>query len=83
MKYARFAILLGLLVLTLAAVCVIAAPQAQWEVVVPQKNVGDKLRVAAFHDMNFGVTGGAGDVGKAHYSSDGGQTWTTADSSGG
>jgi hypothetical protein len=57
--------------------------QAQWAAVVPQPKVGQKVRMAAFLDENFGVTGGAGNVGKAHYTSDGGQTWTMADSSGG
>jgi hypothetical protein len=83
MKYTRLAILLGVLVLTLAAVCVLAATQAQWKVVMPNTNVGEKLRVAAFLDEHFGLSGGAGDVGKAHYTSDGGKTWATADSSGG
>ena len=58
-------------------------PQSQWEVVVPQPKVGEKLRMAAFFNESFGLTGGAGDVGKASYTSDGGQTWTMADSSGG
>jgi hypothetical protein len=83
MRYARFHILLSIMVLTLVAGCVLAAAQAQWEVVLPNTNVGDKLRVAAFLDENFGITGGAGDVGKAHYTLDGGKTWTLADSSGG
>ena len=78
MKYARFAVLLGLLVLTLAAVA-----QAQWKVVVPQTLFADKLRVAAFFNEDFGLTGGAGDIGKADYTLDGGKTWSTADTSGG
>ncbi len=81
MKYARFAILLGVLVSTLVAGCVFAGalpptgvsaapttpvvapavkPQAQWNVVVPKTNVGEKLRMAAFFDESFGLTGGAG-----------------------
>lgn len=83
MKYARFTILLGVLIATLVVGCALAAAQTQWKIVVPQTMFGDKLRVAAFHDGNFGVNGGAGDVGKAHYTSDGGKTWGTADSSGG
>jgi hypothetical protein len=83
MRYARFTILLGILVSTLVAGWVIAAAQAQWDVIVPQTSFGDKLRVAAFLNDNFGITGGAGDVGKAHYTSDGGKNWATADSSGG
>ena len=59
------------------------ASQAQWQVVLPKTNVGEKWRMAAFSDQNFGLTGGAGDVGKARYTSDGGKTWTVADSSGG
>jgi hypothetical protein len=39
--------------------------------------------MAAFLNENFGIIGGAGDVGKARYTSDGGKTWTVADSSGG
>jgi len=94
MKSTRFIILLGVLVSTLVAGCVLAAtqlptgvttekPQAQWKVVVPQTLFAEKLRMAAFFNENFGLTGGAGDVGKAKYTSDGGKTWTTADSSGG
>ncbi len=91
MKYAKFIILLGV---SLIAGCAVAATQpsagisteksqAQWKVVLPNTNFGDKWRMAAFLDENFGITGGAGDVGKARYTSDGGKTWTTADSSGG
>lgn len=83
MKCARVAILLGVLLSILVIGCALAAAQSQWEVVIPQKNVGDKLRVAAFYDQNFGVTGGAGDVGKASYTTDGGKTWAQSDSSGG
>ena len=89
MKSVRLTILLGVLVSTLVAVWVLAATQppekseAQWKVVLPKTNVGDKWRVAAFLDEHFGITGGAGDVGKARYTSDGGKAWATADSSGG
>ena len=83
MKYARFPILFGVLASALVAAYVLAAAQPQWEVVVPQTSFGDKLRIAAFLNENFGITGGAGDVGKAHYTSDGGKNWSTADSSGG
>lgn len=68
---------------TLVAGLAIAAAQAQWKVVVPQTNFGDKLRVAAFFNESFGLHGGAGDVGKAKYTSDGGKNWAAADSSGG
>jgi hypothetical protein len=94
MKSTRFTILLGVLVSTLVAGFVFAATQpptdvpteksqAQWKVVVPQTLFAEKLRIAAFLDENFGLTGGAGDIGKAKYTSDGGKTWTMADSSGG
>jgi hypothetical protein len=83
MKHTRLIVLSGVLVLILVAVCVLAATQAQWKVVVPKTNVGDKVRMAAFFDNSFGVWGGAGDPGKAHYTLDGGKTWATADSSGG
>jgi hypothetical protein len=83
MKYARFTILLGVLVSTLVIGCVFAAAQAKWEVVVPQTLFGEKLRIAAFLNESFGFTGGAGDVGKASSTTDGGKTWAQADSSGG
>ena len=57
-------------------------PQAQWEVVL-QTKPEQFVRMAAFLDETFGVTGGADSAGKAHYTTDGGQTWTMADSSGG
>jgi hypothetical protein len=87
MKYARFTILLGVLVLTLIAWggtgIAIEKAQAQWQVVVPQTVFAEKLRIAAFLNEDFGITGGAGDIGKADYTLDGGKTWTTADTSGG
>jgi hypothetical protein len=83
MKYVRATILLGVLVSILVVGCVLAAAQPQWKVVIPKTNVGDKWRMAAFLNENFGLTGGAGDAGKARYTSDGGKTWAVADSSGG
>ena len=94
MRYARFIILISVLVLTLITAGVLAAtmppsaattkePQAQWKVVIPQTLFAEKMRMAAFLDEKFGVMGGAGDPGKAHYTLDGGKTWTVADSSGG
>ena len=87
MKYARFTVLLGLLVLTLVAGCATGVAteksQAQWQVVIPQTVFAEKLRIAAFLNEDFGLTGGAGDIGKADYTLDGGKTWATADSSGG
>jgi hypothetical protein len=87
MKYARFAFLLSVLVLTLATgyttSLAMEKSQGQWQVVVPQKVFAEKLRIAAFLNENFGLTGGAGDIGKADYTLDGGKTWSTADTSGG
>jgi hypothetical protein len=99
MKYPRFAILLGVLMSTLIAGCVLAAspppaptepvvvptekPQAQWKVVIPQTLFAEKMRMASFLDEKTGFMGGAGDPGKAHYTTDGGKTWAVADSSGG
>lgn len=83
MRYAKFTILSGVLVSILVLGCVFAAAQADWEVVVRQTRFEDKLRFAAFLNDNFGLTGGAGDIGKARYTSDGGKTWAQADTSGG
>jgi hypothetical protein len=83
MKHARVTIPLCALVSTLVIGCVFAAAQANWEVVVPETLFGEKLRMAAFLNESFGFTGGAGDVGKASYTTDGGKTWAQADSSGG
>ena len=82
MKYTRLTILLGVLVSTLVVGCMLASAQSKWEIIIPQSNFGDKLRATAFHNENFGVTGGAGDAGKAAVSTDGGKTWTQAASSG-
>jgi photosystem II stability/assembly factor-like uncharacterized protein len=57
-------------------------PQAQWEVVL-QTKVEQPVRMTAFLDETFGVTGGATGAGKAHYTTDGGETWTMAETSGG
>ena len=58
MKHAGFAVLLGVLVLTLAAVCLPSVAQAQWKVIIPQTLFADKLRAAAFLNEDFGLTGG-------------------------
>ena len=51
-----------------------------WEVVA--EGVAEQpMRMAAFLDENTGFTGGAGDGGKAHKTTDGGQTWTLIESS--
>lgn len=85
MKYPRFTILFGVLVFTLVVGSVPASAQS-WEIIIPQSNfganLGAKLRATAFHTETFGVTGGAGNEGKASVSTDGGKTWTQAPSSG-
>ncbi len=89
MRHARFKTILGISVSALAAVYLLAAvqpavdPQGQWKVILPKTNIGDKVRMAALLNETFGLWGGAGDVGKAHYTMDGGKTWTVSDSSGG
>jgi hypothetical protein len=92
MKYAKFISFVSVLTLIVAGVLAATKPpgnaatkesQAQWKVVIPQTLFAEKMRMAAFLDEKFGVMGGAGDPGKAHYTLDGGKTWTVADSSGG
>ncbi len=94
MRFDRVVILRCLVVLTLALSGIVAAAgpnasapakeaQAQWKVVIPETLFAEKMRMAAFLNEKFGIMGGAGDPGKAHYSSDGGKTWAVADSSGG
>jgi hypothetical protein len=53
-----------------------------WEPVLDLE-VEQTLRMAAFLDDKVGYTGGEASEGKAHYTTDGGQTWTMAESSGG
>ncbi|NLT68444.1 MAG: hypothetical protein GXX84_17740 [Acidobacteria bacterium] len=84
MKHARFTMLSAVVVAALAAYVLAAAnPPAEWELVTPQPVVGEKQRMGAFLNEKFGLTGGAGDIGKAQYTLDGGKTWAQADSSGG
>lgn len=59
-----------------------AKDNSPWKI-VHQIEVEQPMRMAAFLDANFGLTGGFSDPGKAHYTTDGGQTWTKADTSGG
>ncbi len=82
MKYAKFTILLGVLLSTLVVGFLFAASQDQWEILIPSSIEGVKVRMAAFHDANFGVWGGAGDEGAQHYTVDGGKTWTKASTEG-
>jgi photosystem II stability/assembly factor-like uncharacterized protein len=51
-----------------------------WRVVL-QRDVEQPMRVAAFLDASFGLTGGSADVGRAHVTTDGGRTWRLAESS--
>jgi hypothetical protein len=53
-----------------------------WEAVLDLE-VEQTLRMAAFLDDKIGYTGGEATEGRAHYTADGGQTWTMAESSGG
>jgi photosystem II stability/assembly factor-like uncharacterized protein len=53
-----------------------------WEAVLDLE-VEQPLRMAAFLDDKVGYTGGEATEGRAHYTTNGGQTWTMAESSGG
>jgi photosystem II stability/assembly factor-like uncharacterized protein len=57
-------------------------PVGRWEE-VSRVTAKQPVRMAAFLDETFGVTGGATGAGKTHYTTDGGATWTLAESSGG
>jgi len=64
----------------------VATPEAAqdtlpWEIVL-QREIEQPMRVAAFLDGGFGVTGGPSDPGRAHVTTDGGETWAMAESSG-
>jgi photosystem II stability/assembly factor-like uncharacterized protein len=54
----------------------------EWKV-VHQAEAKQPARMVAFLDETFGVTGGFSGAGKAHYTTDGGETWTMAEDSGG
>jgi photosystem II stability/assembly factor-like uncharacterized protein len=82
MKHVKSAILSGILISILFIGVNMASAQGQWEVVIPKAIEGIKVRMAAFHDENFGVWGGAGDDGAQHYTLDGGKTWTMAKTGG-
>jgi photosystem II stability/assembly factor-like uncharacterized protein len=58
----------------------VAERQPRWEVVL-QTEVTQPVRMAAFLDGTFGLTGGADNAGRAHVTTDGGQSWTMAESS--
>jgi photosystem II stability/assembly factor-like uncharacterized protein len=59
-----------------------ATPASQWEE-VSRVAAMQPVRMAAFLNETFGVTGGATGRGKLHHTTDGGKTWTLAESSGG
>jgi hypothetical protein len=86
MRHTRLVILFGVLVFALIVGSMPAFAQSKWEIIIPQSNFGEKLgaklRATAFQTETFGVTGGAGDTGKAAVTTDGGKNWTQADSSG-
>jgi photosystem II stability/assembly factor-like uncharacterized protein len=46
-----------------------------WEIILQQK-IEQPLRVAAFFNESFGLTGGPSDAGQAYYTTNGGSTWT-------
>ena len=76
-----------LLVISMAGCASSAAPApvvlgGEWEVAF-QASVEQPVRMAAFLDETLGVTGGFSGAGKAHYTTDGGATWTMAEDSGG
>jgi photosystem II stability/assembly factor-like uncharacterized protein len=85
-------VLLGALLLTGCALAVTPTPvvltavptaaeqQRRWETVL-QTKVTQPVRMAAFLDETFGLTGGADSAGRAHVTTDGGQSWTMAESS--
>ena len=82
MRYARLTILSVVLMSILFIGVSSASAQDQWEVLIPKAIDGVKVRMAAFHNEKFGVWGGAGDEGAQHYTLDGGQTWTKAETGG-
>jgi photosystem II stability/assembly factor-like uncharacterized protein len=51
-----------------------------WELVV-QAATDQPIRIAAFGDPQFGLTGGPSETGKAFLTVDGGQTWSSTDGS--
>ena len=57
-------------------------PVEPWELIF-EKKVTQPVRMAAFLDEEFGITGGGTGAGKTHYSTDGGENWTMAETSGG
>lgn len=59
-----------------------SVPSGAWNMILhPQTK--QTIRMAAFLNESFGVTGGYSSTGKAHYTNDGGVTWTKNEKSGG
>jgi len=58
---------------------VTADSAGRWEIVL-QSTIEQPMRVAAFLDQNFGVTGGPSEAGKAHVTADG-KSWSLSESS--
>jgi hypothetical protein len=63
-----------------AATLAPANDNGPWQVVLQQK-IEHPMRVAAFLNESFGLTGGPSDVGKAYYTANGGDSWTLTENS--
>lgn len=59
-----------------------SVPSGAWNMIL-QPQTKQTIRMAAFLNESFGVTGGYSSTGKAHYTNDGGITWTKNEKSGG
>jgi len=79
MRRTRLVILFGVFVFALIVGSMPSSAQSKWEIIIPQSNfgaeLGAKLRATAFQTETFGVTGGAGNEGKAAVTTDGGKNW--------
>lgn len=83
--YKKVLLVLGVALLLAFSLCAMGAnPEfdGPWELIV-QTEVKQPTRMAAFLNDKFGITGGFSGEGKAHYTTDGGNTWKMAESSGG
>jgi photosystem II stability/assembly factor-like uncharacterized protein len=92
MKHYDYVIVIILLVAVSLGGCIPAAVPAAataptqaesagpWQIVL-QRDIEQPMRIAVFLDETFGLTGGSADVGRAHVTTDGGQTWTLTESS--
>jgi len=61
---------------------VVVEDTGPWELII-KTTVEQPVRMAAFMDENFGVTGGADSTGQAYYTTDGGASWTRSTASSG